>query len=418
MNADQRRAAAVSKFADYVNPYLAKLMNFAGFGVEDRAEGCYLYDAEGTRYLDCLGGYGVFSLGHRHPKVVEAVKAQLEKMPLSSKVFFGERQAELAERLAGLAPGDLKYTFFSNSGAESVEAALKFAKASTGRSKIVSTEGGYHGKTIGSLSTTGRSKYRDRFEPLMPGVEFIPYGDSEALRQAIDERTACFIVEAIQGEGGIIVPPDGYLCAARQRCTEVGALLVLDEVQTGLGRTGRWFGCDHDGVAPDIMTLAKCLGGGVMPIGATMFTQTVLESVYGQNPLLHTSTFGGNPLACAAGLATLNTIEEDGLVERSMELGKHMLGSLRQVQERQSDLIAEVRGRGLMIGVEFTMDEVGELVVAQMTKRGLVAAYTLNNPRVIRFEPPLIIQSEQVDWAVRAFHQAVAETSELLSQLL
>lgn len=408
----------MSKFADYVNPYLAKLMNFAGFGVEDRAEGCYLYDAEGTRYLDCLGGYGVFSLGHRHPKVVEAVKAQLEKMPLSSKVFFGERQAELAERLAGLAPGDLKYTFFSNSGAESVEAALKFAKASTGRSKIVSTEGGYHGKTIGSLSTTGRSKYRDRFEPLMPGVEFIPYGDSEALRQAIDERTACFIVEAIQGEGGIIVPPDGYLCAARQRCTEVGALLVLDEVQTGLGRTGRWFGCDHDGVAPDIMTLAKCLGGGVMPIGATMFTQTVLESVYGQNPLLHTSTFGGNPLACAAGLATLNTIEEDGLVERSMELGKHMLGSLRQVQERQSDLIAEVRGRGLMIGVEFTMDEVGELVVAQMTKRGLVAAYTLNNPRVIRFEPPLIIQSEQVDWAVRAFHQAVAETSELLSQLL
>jgi putrescine aminotransferase len=416
MQGDARLAAVVDKYSKYVNPYLARLMNFAGFGLEVFGEGCYISDQSGKKYLDCLGGYGVFSLGHRHPRVVAAVREQLDALPLSGKTFFSEKQALLAEKLAGLAPGDLQYTFFSNSGTEAVEAALKFAKGSTGRAGIVSTHGGYHGKTIGALATTGRAKYQKPFEPLMPGVVFVDFGDSAGAMAAIDSSTAAMIVEPIQGEGGIHVPPTGYLRDLRATCDAVGALLIVDEVQTGLGRTGAMFACEHDGIAPDIMTLAKCLGGGVMPIGATMGTPAIWEKIYGENPLVHTSTFGGNPLACAAGLAALEVIEEENLVERSNTVGAVLKEGLIAAGSGL-DLIKEVRGKGMMLGVEFTMDEVGELTIAQMVKRGLVAAYTLNNPRVIRFEPPLIMTEEQAVWAAETFREAVVETSELLAEL-
>lgn len=416
MTADALHASIVDKYSEYINPYLARLMNFAGFGTEMRAEGCHMFDHEGKRYLDCLGGYGVFSLGHRHPRVVEAVKSQLDSMPLSGKTFFSQKTADLAEKLAQIAPAPLQFTFFSNSGTEAVEAALKFAKATTGRAKIVSTHGSYHGKTIGALSTTGREKYRQRFEPLMPGPVFVDFGDLDAAINQIDNQTAAMIVEPVQGEGGIHVAPAGYLSGMREACDRAGALLIFDEVQTGLGRTGTMFGCQFDGVSPDIMTLAKALGGGVMPIGATMMSAPVNESMFSQNPLLHTSTFGGNPLACAAGLAAIQVIEDEGLLERSQVIGERMKSGFQDLATRH-DLIGDVRGRGLMIGVEFSMDEVGELAIAQMVKRGLVAAYTLNNPRVIRFEPPLIISENDADWAVETFGEAVAETAELLAAL-
>lgn len=417
MSPEELFADVVAKYHAHVNPYLAKLLSFAGFGVEMRAEGCTIYDQDGKGYLDCLGGYGVFALGHRHPKVVEAVKQQLDQMPLSGKAFFGKPLADLAARLAEIAPGDLQYTFACNSGAEAVEGALKFAKGATGRSKIVSTVGGFHGKTLGSLSTTGREKYQKRYEPLLPGVAFVEYGDAEAAVRAIDGGTCCMIVEPVQGEGGIRIPPDGYLAAVRRRCDEVGALLIFDEVQTGLGRTGYWFGCNHEGVSPDLMTLAKALGGGVMPIGAIMGTPAVWDTVYSENPLTHTSTFGGNPLACAAGLAALQVIEQEGLVERSKLMGETLKSGLVEAASRHADLVTEVRGRGLMVGVEFSLDEVGELAVAQMLMRGLCVAYALNNPRVLRFEPPLIISEEQIEFAVRTFDQALTETSSVLAML-
>lgn len=418
MDADALYSEVVDLYSDYINPYLAKLMSFAGFGVEMKGEGAYIVDHEGRRFLDCLGGYGVFSLGHRNPHVIDAVKRQLDVMPLSGKAFFNRNQALLAKKLAEIAPEGLQYTFFSNSGTEAVEAALKFAKATTRRSKIVATEGGYHGKTIGALSTTGRAKYRKPYEPLMPGVEFVDYASADQAVAAIDGNTASFIVETIQGEGGIHIPPDGYLTAIRRRCDEVGALMIVDEVQTGFGRTGKMFGCDHEGVRPDILTLAKCLGGGVMPIGATMMTKHVMDSVFGENPMSHTSTFGGNPLACAAGLAAIEVIERDGLVERSRVMGEKLVAALKSVQANHPDLIAEVRGRGLMIGVEFAMDEVGELVIAQILKRGMCAAYTLNNPRVMRFEPPIIIGEEEITFATEVFGEAVAETAELLAMIV
>jgi len=408
----------VEKYSNYVNPYLAKLLAFAGFGVEVYGEGCYIYDHEGRKFLDCLGGYGTFALGHRHPKVVQAAKDQLDKLPLSGKAFFSKPMCDLAEKLASISPEGLQYSFFCNSGAEAVEACLKLAKATTKRSKIVSTNGGYHGKTIGALATTGRDKYRKPFEPLMPGVEFIDYGDIAAAVSAIDDNTACMIVEPIQGEGGIHVPVDGYLRAIREACDKHGALMIADEVQTCLGRTGKMFACDYEGVSPDLMPLAKQVGGGVMPLGVAMGTPAIWEATFGTNPLIHTSTFGGNPVACAAGLAAIEVIEEEGLVERSRVMGEIFKTRLRQMAAKHGDLVSDVRGRGLMIGVEFSMDEVGELTVAQMLKLGMCAAYTLNNPRVIRLEPPLIISEEQIDFAVATLDKALTETSDLLASLV
>lgn len=417
MDSDALFEDVLGKYSRHINPYLAKLQAFAGFGVETYAEGCYIYDHEGRKMLDCLGGYGTFAVGHRNPKVVEAVKKQLDHIALSGKAFFTKPAADLAERLAGVAPSGLEFSFFCNSGTEAVEAALKFARASTGRTKLISTIGGFHGKTLGALSVMGREKYRKPFEPLLPGVEFVPFGDAVAAVAAIDGQTAAIIVEPIQGEGGIRIPPDGYLTEIRRACDKHGALLIADEVQTGFGRTGRMFGVDHEGVLPDLMPLAKSLGGGIMPLGCCMGTEEVWTNVYSHNPMAHTSTFGGNALACAAGLAMLDFMEEEQLVSRSKVMGDLLLTGMQAMQSRHSDLIGEVRGRGLMVGVEFTMDEVGELTVAQMLKRGLCVAYALNNPRVLRFEPPLIISEEQVHFAVDTLEAALVETKELLAAI-
>lgn len=418
MDPDALYADVVEKYSEHINPYLARLMAFAGFGVEMRGEGCYIFDQDGKSYLDCLGGYGTFSLGHRHPKVVEAVKKQLDQIALGGKAFFSKPAADLAAKIAEITPEGIEYTFFCNSGTEAVEGALKFARFVTGRSKIISTINSFHGKTLGSLSVMGRDKYRQPFQPLISGVEFIPYGDIAAAQKAIDGDTACIIVEPIQGEGGIVIPPDGYLTALRQACDKAGAILIADEVQTLLGRTGTMFACNRENVSPDILLMAKALGGGILPIGTLSGRKEIWDKVYEPNPLSHTSTFGGNNLACAAGLATIHVIEEEGLVERSRTMGALMLDGLRAVSSKGADLVAEVRGRGLMIGVEFRIDEVGELCVAQMLKRGMCVAYTLNNPRVLRFEPPLIIDEEQVQFAVETFGAALAETSELLAELV
>ena len=418
MDADALYADVIDKYSRHINPHLAKLMAFAGFGVEMRGEGCYIYDHEGRQFLDCLGGYGTFSVGHRHPKVVEAVQKQLGEMALSGKAFFSKNAADLAEKLAEITPEGIDYSFFCNSGTEAVEAALKFSKSVTGRVKIISTTESFHGKTMGSLSVMGREKYRKPYEPLVPGVVFVPFGDVDAAIAAIDDQTACMIVEPIQGEGGIRIPPDGYLTALRRACDKHGAILIFDEVQTGLGRTGTMFACEHDGVRPDIITMAKALGGGVMPLGAVSGTEAIWDAVYSQNPLSHTSTFGGNPLACAAGLAGIQVIQDEGLVERSATLGLLLKDGLQSVADKHSKWIAEVRGRGLMVGLEFAEDEVGELVVAQLLKYGVCVAYALNNPRVLRFEPPLIISAEQIEFAVDAVDKALVETDELLAMLV
>ncbi len=419
--ADQAEAyieTVVQQYVDHVNPGLASLMRFAGFGdVEVEGEGCILRTASGAEYLDCLCSYGVFALGHRHPAVVKAVHEQLDKLPLSSRTFFNARMAELATKLAELAPGDLQFTFFSNSGTEAVEAALKIARAATGKTGVVSTVDAFHGKTFGGLSATGREGYRKRFLPLVPGFGHVPFNDIAALEEAVTEETGTIILEPIQGEGGIFVADPDYLQAARRIADEAGALLILDEVQTGIGRTGKMFASEHWGVVPDIMCLAKALGGGVMPIGATMATPDIWQKVFAENPLLHTSTFGGNPLACAAALAALKVIEDENLLEACTERGNQMLAGLRKVQQERPGVLTAVRGVGLMIGIEFAVKDVAELTINGMARRGVIAAYTLNNPKVIRIEPPLIISEAQVDRAVTAFAEAVIEAEEMLADL-
>lgn len=403
---------------DYVNPGLAKLMQFGGFGdVEISAEGCVLTTASGETYLDFVGGFGVFSVGHRHPEVVAAAHRQLDRLPLSTRTFFNEPQALLAAKLAEIAPSPLSMSFFSNSGTEAVEAGLKFARAASGKTDFISTDGAYHGKTLGSLSVTGRDSYRTPFQPLLPGCVQVPYDDLGAVESAITTRTAAIIVEAIQGEGGIIVPSEGYLKGLRSLCDRHSALLIVDEVQTGLGRTGTLFAVEREGVVPDIMTLAKAIGGGVMPLGVTMTTREVAARVFGENPLLHTSTFGGNPLACAVGLATIQVILQENLCQRATMQGARLLSGLQQVQKQLPDALTDVRGRGLMIGVEFAVKDVAELTINGMARRGIIAAYTLNNPKVIRFEPPLTVSDEQIDKAVTVFAEAVGEAVEFLQGL-
>ena len=409
----------IDKYQKFVNPTQVALLKVGGFDhIEHRAEGVTITDLEGNSYIDCLGGYGVFSLGHRHPKVVDAVKRQLDLMPMASKTFLNKPLADLCAKLAKIAPGDLQYSFISNSGTEAAEAALKIARMATGKTDFIATVGAYHGKTMGALSVTGREVYRKPFEPMMPGGSFVPFNDADAIEAAITEKTAAVILEPIQGEGGIIVPSDNYFPRVREICDQHGVLLIVDEVQTGLGRTGKLFALNHWNVQPDMMTLAKALGGGVMPIGATLATVAIWEKVFHENPFIHTSTFGGGELACAAALAALEVVEEENLAAKAAENGAYFLHGLQEIAARHPKLLQEARGLGLMLGVEFTDSDIGKLVIGTMVHRGVVAAYTLNNPKVIRFEPPLIITRAEIDTVLEVFAAGVQDAIDLLGDLI
>lgn len=407
----------VERYRRHVNAGLASLFKFMGFeAVEWRAEGSTIWDTEGREYLDLLAGFGTLALGHRPSSVLAAVRDQLERMPLSSRVLFSKPVADLSAALASILPGDLAKSFFCNSGTEAVEGALKLARLHTGRAGIVATEGGFHGKTLGALSVSGRQVYRQPFAPLIPEVTHVPFGDSDALADAVSDSTAAVVIEPIQGEGGVIIPPDDYLPAARRICDRTGALLIADEVQTGLGRTGAMFACEHSGVVPDITCMAKALGGGVLPLGAFSSTPAIWACLEA-NPLLHSSTLGGNPLACAAGLAAVEEITRNDLPARAAQLGDHALNRLRDLQAAHSDLVADVRGRGLLIGVQFRDPDVAGLVIAGLAQRRVIAAYTLNNPEVIRVEPALTISEADLDRGISALAEAVAQAEGILAQL-
>lgn len=364
-------------------------------------------------------------MGHNHPTVIEAVKKVME-WPNLLQASLGTVVSALAHNLAQILPGGLSRSFFCNSGAEAVEGALKLARAASGKTKIVYCEGSFHGKTLGALSVTGRQKYQKPFLPLLGPCEMVPFGDLEALEQKIFKKdVAAFILEPIQGEGGVIVPPKGYLSGVRELCDKYDVLLIVDEIQTGFGRTGKMFACEHEGVIPDIICLAKSLGGGVIPIGAYSTKPEIWEKAYGgmERALLHTSTFGGNTWAAAAAIAAINVIVEQNLCEQARANGEYMLNRLKELQNRYS-VVKEVRGLGLMTGVEFKsqaglMDKLtggminklseeyfGALVAGELqNKYHVITAYTLNNPNVTRLEPPLVVTKEQIDQVVDALEE-------------
>jgi putrescine aminotransferase len=415
---EQIAEETLEKYRNYVSPSMANLLKFSGFAIPEKdAYGVYIRDMADNEYLDCVGGYGAFSLGHLHPRVVHAVKQQLEKEALKSHYFMSIELADLCELLSEVMPGDLQYSFICNSGTEAVEGALKSARVHTGRSGYVGAINGFHGKTFGGLSVSGREVYKEPFYPLLSGTKHVPFGDADAMAEAVDENTAAVILEVIQGEGGVIVPPDDYLPKVRQICNERGALLILDEVRTAFGRTGAMFASQHYGVVPDLVTMAKALGGGVMPIGAFSAKPEIWHSMFNKNPYLHSSTFGGNPLACVAAIAAIKTTIEEDLVNRSATLGEKLLTSLQGIQAKYPELIREVRGKGLLAGIEFQLDDFAALVIGSCGRRNLLVAYSLNNPKVIRVEPPLIITPGELDRAIQIIDESIAETAAMVAGL-
>lgn len=353
-----------------------------------RGSGAILWDAEGKRYIDLMGGYGVAIVGHSHPKVVEAVKAQLDKLMICHPSLYNDVRASLLEKLVTIAPKGLDKVYLCNSGAEAIEAAIKMARKYTGRSKLISTMGGFHGKTLGALSLTWNPKYREPFKDLLvKSVEFVPYGNLEKAEEVVDENTAAFIVEPIQGESGVRVPPDGYLKGLRDICDKRGSLLIVDEIQTGLGRTGTMWACQHWNVRPDIMCVAKGLAGGV-PMGAVLAREDVGNSLkLGE----HTSTFGGNPLACAAASAVIDVILGENLPERARRLGETFKHELEKLKQNHPS-IREVRGLGLMRAAELKFDV--KDVIVKSVENGLIPLYSGRN--ILRFLPPLVIDEEQI----------------------
>ncbi|MGH7908023.1 MAG: acetylornithine transaminase [Candidatus Binataceae bacterium] len=392
-----------AQIVELAHQYLANTYGCMPLAFE-RGEGPYLFDAEGNRYLDFFCGLAVTSLGHSHPRVVNAIREQAGKLTHVSNVFHTEPMARLAERLCKAFGGGR--VFFCNSGAEANEAAIKLARRwgfseGGGRFEIISTVNSFHGRTLGALSATGQEKYQQGFQPMTPGFRLFPYNDIAALEGAIGRNTVAVMLEPVQGEGGVVMPAPDYLKRVRQICDQAKVLLILDEVQTGMGRTGRMFAWQHSDVRPDIMSLAKALGGG-LPIGAAVARPEIAASL---TPGSHGSTFGGNPVSCAAALAVMDVLENEGAIENAAEMGAYMIGRLRQIAATIDDAV-EVRGVGMMIAVVMKR-EAQSIVEACLKERLLVNAAAGN---VLRLLPPLILTRAQADEGIgiieRALNQA------------
>lgn len=428
------------RYREYVNPGLVSMMTLLDFDKRFvKASGLQVWDQNGDEYLDFLGGYGSLNMGHNPPRVIEAIQRVIG-VPNILQASLNSLAAALAENIANITPGELKVSFFTNSGTETVESALKMARISTGKPRILFCNNSFHGKSFGSLSVTGRDKYRQPFTPTIPGCTKIEYDNLEAIEeQLVAGDVAAVIVEPIQGEGGIIVPKHGYLKGIRELCDKYGSLFIADEIQTGLGRTGKNFACQYEDVAPDIMCISKSLSGGMVPVGACVATEKVFKKAYGSidRCLLHTSTFGGNSIAMAAGLAAVEMLVEERLAERAERAGKYLLDRITALKNKYP-LVKEVRGKGLLIGIEFHSGQgniidklsggavsqlgkeyIGAVVAGELlNKYRIITAYTLNNPNVIRLEPPLVVNDQQLDYMVRSLENILEDNKNLFKMVL
>ena len=372
----------------------------------------------GEEFIDCLGGFGIYTCGHRNPEILSTVKAQLDHQALHSQELLDPLRGYLAKAVAGITPGDLKYCFFTNGGAEAVEMALKLARIATGGRWYISTVGAFHGKSMGAVSMCGKDTYRKPYTPMIQQVMHVKYDDVEAVREAVKnltavgEKVAGIIVEPVQGEAGVIIPHDGYLAGLRKAADECGAALIFDEIQCGMGRTGTMWRCDHEGVTPDIMTFGKAFGGGIMPITGIicrppMWTQQLIVNPW----LLGSPTFGGNPVCCAAAIAAIKYMLENDVPAECGRKGKIFLSGLAEMKQKYPALIDDVRGVGLMMAVEFASTEIGYSVARGLFSRGVLTAGTLVNAKCIRFEPGAVITEEQIAEVMKRLDAALADTA-------
>jgi acetylornithine/LysW-gamma-L-lysine aminotransferase len=366
----------------------------------EKGVGAHVWDIDGKEYIDCMGGYGVALVGHQNKRVNDAIKEQIDKIITVHSSLYNKTREEFLKTLIGLAPKGLTQVHLNNSGAEAIEAAMKFARKFTGKKGMVAMKGSYHGKSFGALSLTFNPKYRKAFAPLVEKVSFASYGDMESLLSVIDDDTALIILEPIQGESGIIVAPENFLQQVRKLCDEKGILLIFDEIQAGLGRTGRLWACDHWNTAPDILCLAKGIAGGV-PMGATLVRPDILASMSKGE---HSSTFGGNPMACAAGTAALKALTEDGLIENSEKMGKLFREGLEKLKEKHT-MIREIRGKGLMIGIEMKF-EIRDILMG-LIKKGVLMLYSGRN--ILRILPPLVITEDDVTKVLHVLDSILTE---------
>lgn len=405
-------------FADHINKgfleYRKSVTETDDFALTDWfGEGSILRDVLGREYIDMLGGFGLYSPGIRHPKIVAAVKAQLDRSPQYSQEMLDPLRAHLARVIAKLTPGDIQYGFFANSGTEAVEGAMKLAKLYTGRKGFISTLSGFHGKTLGALSLIGKSVYRQPLLPLLEGVHQVPFGDADAVEMVlksakiVGDGIAGVVVEPIQGEAGAVVPPDDYWPRLRELCDKYDTLLIADEVQTGFGRTGKIFGVDHWNVTPDIMCFGKALGGGVVAMSGFFSTAKIWKCME-PNPFMHTTTTGGNPLACAAALAQITVLLDEDLAGQAAEKGEYLIGKFKVLQERYPHILQEFRGKGLLLAMVFPTDEIGYKVASGLFSRKVLTAGTLTNARSVRIEPALNVPYEILDEMLRRLEDTLA----------
>jgi putrescine aminotransferase len=400
------RDAVLDTYRNHLSTGRASLAEMMAAPLEVRSAGCRVYAPDGADYLNC-GGYGVFILGHCHPAVVGAVAEQVGRHPLHTSVLIDPLQASAATALAAAAPPGLDSVRFTNSGSEATEVALKIARMH-GKNHIVSTVNGFHGKTLGALSATMHATYQDPFQPLLPGAS-VRFGDADELESAIVGREdCCVIVEPIQGEGGVVIPPAGYLRDVADLCRRHGALLIFDEIQVGLGRTGRLWASEHDGATPDLMLVGKGLSGGVVPVAAVVATAEVYLP-FSEDPVLHSSTFAGSPIAMAAARAAIQAIADEGLVTRAAQIGDELLQRLtRTAAESAPDVVREVRGRGLLIGMEFVEPSLVIEAMLELLEHHVIVNHSFNDHAVLRLTPPAILEPADVDRVVEAFAESLA----------
>jgi len=369
----------------------------------DRAKGIYIYDINGRKYLDMISGVSVNNIGHSHPHVVKAIIKQLERHMhvMVYGEFIQESQSRLANKLSDILPDNLNNTYLVNSGTEANEGAIKLAKRYTGRAEIIAFQNSYHGSSHGSLSITGNNDKKSAFRPLLPNVKLLPFSQSEYLHE-ISEKTSCVIIEPIQGDAGVRIPNKQFMIDLRKKCSDTGSLLIFDEIQTGFGRTGKWFAFEHFNVVPDIITLAKAMGGG-MPIGAFISDKKIMDVLSYDPKLGHITTFGGHPVNCAAALATIEVMENELIVDKVEKKGKLLESLLNHTS------IKEIRRIGLMLAVEFENKDIVQKIVTQCLKKGIITFWFLSTANSFRLSPPLIISEKEIQYAAKKINEAIEE---------